>query len=87
MKPILTLKHFSSPEKGKSEAVRPGFSQATGDLLTLLDADLIMPPEPLGRFYSAYCEGHADFINGSRLVYPTIDWLQFPSQKERSRQR
>ena len=29
-----------------------------------------MPPEMLGRFYEAYCEGHGDFINGSRLVYP-----------------
>ncbi len=67
------IKAFQQSEKGKSEAVRPGFSQATGDLLTLLDADLIRPPELLGRFYSAYCEGHADFINGSRLVYPTID--------------
>jgi hypothetical protein len=24
----------------------------------------------LGRFYQAYCDGHGDFINGSRLVYP-----------------
>jgi hypothetical protein len=24
----------------------------------------------LTRFYEAFCEGHADFINGSRLVYP-----------------
>jgi len=29
-----------------------------------------MPPEMLGRFYDAYCQGHCDFINGSRLVYP-----------------
>ena len=29
-----------------------------------------MPPEMLRRFYDAYCEGHGDFINGSRLVYP-----------------
>jgi glycosyltransferase involved in cell wall biosynthesis len=50
--------------------VRLGFSQAEGDLLTILDADLTMPPELLGRFYAAYCQGHADFINGSRLVYP-----------------
>lgn len=56
--------------KGKSDAVRLGFSKATGDLLTILDADLTMPPELLGRFYDAYCEGHADFVNGSRLVYP-----------------
>jgi hypothetical protein len=56
--------------KGKADAVRLGFSQATQPLLTILDADLTMPPEMLGRFYGAYCEGYGDFINGSRLVYP-----------------
>ena len=56
--------------KGKGDAVRLAFSKAGKDLLTILDADLTMPPEMLGRFYEAYCEGHADFINGSRLVYP-----------------
>jgi hypothetical protein len=56
--------------KGKSDAVRLGFSKATGEIITILDADLTMPPELLGRFYDAYCEGHGDFINGSRLVYP-----------------
>ncbi|NTW57982.1 MAG: glycosyltransferase family 2 protein [Nitrospirae bacterium] len=65
-----TIKAFQQTGKGKSDAVRLGFSQATGDLLTILDADLTMPPELLGRFYTAYCQGHADFINGSRLVYP-----------------
>lgn len=64
------IKAFQQSGKGKSDAVRLGFSKAGGDLLTILDADLTMPPELLGRFYSAYCEGHADFINGSRLVYP-----------------
>lgn len=56
--------------KGKADAVRLGFSHAEGDLLTILDADLTMPPEHLERFYFAYCSGLADFINGSRLVYP-----------------
>jgi hypothetical protein len=65
-----TIKAFQQPGRGKSDAVRLGFSQAQGELLTILDADLTMPPELLGRFYSAYCGGHADFINGSRLVYP-----------------
>ena len=35
-----------------------------------LDADLTMPPEMLQRFYQAYCDGHGDFVNGSRLTYP-----------------
>lgn len=56
--------------KGKADAVRLGFAAATEPLLTILDADLTMPPEMLGRFYRAYCEGHGDFINGSRLMYP-----------------
>jgi hypothetical protein len=56
--------------KGKADAVRLGFANATQPLLTILDADLTMPPELLRRFYEAYCEGHGDFINGSRLVYP-----------------
>jgi len=56
--------------KGKADAVRLGFGKATCDLVTILDADLTMPPELLGRFYDAYTRGLADFVNGSRLVYP-----------------
>ncbi|MEK7477725.1 MAG: glycosyltransferase family 2 protein [Candidatus Coatesbacteria bacterium] len=66
----VTLRAFRQTGKGKNDAVRLGFSQARGDLLTILDADLTMPPEMLGRFYHAWVDGHADFINGSRLVYP-----------------
>ncbi len=56
--------------RGKADAVRLGFSRATGDVLTILDADLTMPPELLPRFFDAYCAGLGDFINGTRLVYP-----------------
>ena len=56
--------------RGKNDAVRLGFAHATGDLLTILDADLTMPGERLREFYDAWCGGHADFVNGSRLVYP-----------------
>ncbi len=56
--------------KGKADAVRLGFSHAREDLLVILDADLTMPPEMLTRFSYAYDQGHGDFINGSRLVYP-----------------
>ncbi|MCB0328007.1 MAG: glycosyltransferase family 2 protein [Bdellovibrionales bacterium] len=64
------LKAFQQTGKGKVDAVRLGFREASGELLTILDADLTMPPELLERFYSAYRRGLADFINGSRLVYP-----------------
>jgi hypothetical protein len=55
---------------GKADAVRLGLEHATGELVAILDADLTMPPEQLGRFYDAYRAGLADFVNGSRLVYP-----------------
>lgn len=67
---------------GKNDAVRIGFSNAEYDLVTILDADLSVPPELLPRFYDAYLSGKADFINGSRLVYPMeggamrfLNWL------------
>jgi SAM-dependent methyltransferase len=56
--------------KGKSDAVRKGFEIATGEILMILDADLTVPPEDLPKFYEAYVTGKAEFINGSRLVYP-----------------
>lgn len=69
---------FKQPGKGKNDAVRVGFDNATSDLVTILDADLTMPPEMLPRFYEAYCQGLGDFINGSRLVYPMEDEAMRP---------
>jgi hypothetical protein len=65
-----SLKALKQKGTGKSDAARLGLLSASHDLLAILDADLTMPPELLVRFFNAYCEGHADFINGSRLVYP-----------------
>lgn len=59
--------------RGKGDAVRKGFAQATGDVLIILDADLTVPPEDLPKFYAALAEGSAEFVNGSRLVYPMDD--------------
>jgi glycosyltransferase involved in cell wall biosynthesis len=56
--------------KGKADAVRAGFEMATGDILMILDADLTVPPEDIPKFYEAISSGKAEFINGSRLVYP-----------------
>ena len=59
--------------KGKGDAVRLGFSHASGDVLMILDADLSVPPETLPRFLKPLCSGTGDFINGVRLVYPMED--------------
>jgi SAM-dependent methyltransferase len=55
---------------GKGDAVRLGFSLASGRILMILDADLTVPPEDLPRFYQALISGRGDFANGVRLVYP-----------------
>jgi len=58
---------------GKGDAVRKGFDKASGDILMILDADLTVPPEDLPKFYHALASKKADFVNGSRLVYPLED--------------
>lgn len=63
------IKIGQQPGKGKGDAVRKGFSMATGDILMILDADLTVPPEDIPKFYDAIASGKGDFINGSRLVY------------------
>lgn len=55
---------------GKGDAVRMGFSHASGEILMILDGDMTVPPEDLTRFYEALCLGKGEFINGVRLIYP-----------------
>jgi SAM-dependent methyltransferase len=61
---------LKQPGKGKWDAVRTGFAAARGDVLVIQDADLTAPPEELAKFYEALTAGAAEFVNGSRLVYP-----------------
>lgn len=69
-RPGRRLKAFQQTGKGKGDAVRLGFSQASGDVLMILDADLTVPPEDLPRFYEVIRSGQGEFVNGVRLVYP-----------------
>ena len=68
--PEWDAKLFRQPGKGKADAVRVGFEQASGEILMILDADLTVRPEELPRFYEALASGKGEFINGVRLVYP-----------------
>jgi glycosyltransferase involved in cell wall biosynthesis len=56
--------------KGKGDAVRLGFAEASGDVLAILDSDMGVAPEDLDRFVDALARGKGEFLNGSRLVYP-----------------
>ena len=55
---------------GKADAVRAAFARCTGEVLMILDADLSVPPEELVVFRDALASGTAEFVNGSRMVYP-----------------
>jgi SAM-dependent methyltransferase len=64
------IKVLKQEGRGKGDAVRKAFANASGDILMILDADLTMPPEALPKFYAAIVSGKAEFVNGTRLVYP-----------------
>jgi len=68
--PAMQCKLIQQGGIGKGDAVRTGFSQADGEALMIMDADLTVAPEDLPRFYAALTSGKADFVNGVRLVYP-----------------
>lgn len=54
----------------KSKNVWTGFNAASGDILMILDADLTTMPEELPYFLETIASGAAEFVNGSRLIYP-----------------
>jgi len=56
--------------RGKSDAVRLGFQEASGDVLMTYDADVTVPAQDLEHFYDALVSEKGEFINGVRLVYP-----------------
>lgn len=72
------IKVLKQDGKGKGDAVRKGFAAATGDVLMILDADLTMPPEMLPKYHAIIESGKADFVNGTRLIYPMEDEAMRP---------
>jgi SAM-dependent methyltransferase len=72
------IKVLKQDGKGKGDAVRKGFAAATGDVLMILDADLTMPPEALPKYHAVIESGKAEFVNGTRLIYPMEDQAMRP---------
>lgn len=53
--------------RGKGEALRRGFRQATGDLVFFLDADMDLPPEQMRLLLQVMREDGADVVIGSKM--------------------
>ena len=77
-----TVRALRQDGKGKGDAVRKGFDSARGELIMILDADLTVAPELLTRFYRILADGTADYVQGTRLIYPMgknamrpLNWL------------
>ena len=68
--PERNIRLVEGPGICKSKNVWTGFEAAMGDILLILDADLTVMPEELPYFIHAITRGGAEFVNGSRLVYP-----------------
>jgi SAM-dependent methyltransferase len=64
------IKAYKQPAKGKADAVFHAFDNATNDILIILDGDLTVAPESLKKFWNKISSGEAEYINGSRLIYP-----------------
>ena len=58
---------------GKKNAVFKGFDNAKYEVLMILDGDLTVKPEELSKFWDKISSGEAEFINGTRLIYPMED--------------
>jgi glycosyltransferase involved in cell wall biosynthesis len=60
--------HHSPVNLGKGASVRIGFSLASGDIITVQDADLELDPVEYHRLIVPILEGRADAVYGSRFL-------------------
>jgi len=71
--------------KGKGAAVRMGFSNASGDMLLVQDADLELSPKDIPSLLKAMHETGVEFVNGSRympgIVRPLYSYKRYLANK------
>jgi glycosyltransferase involved in cell wall biosynthesis len=54
--------------QGKTEALKTGFAQTTGEIVVVQDADLEYDPAEIPGLVQPIVEGHADVVYGSRFL-------------------
>lgn len=68
--PEKNIRVIGQPGKGQGDAIRAGFSQARGNIIILLESDMTSPPENVRYVYEALRRRYAEFLEGSRFIYP-----------------
>ena len=63
------IKVLEQDGRGKANAVFQGISASNNELIAILDSDISVDPETLSHFFKIIEDGHADFVNGTRLIY------------------
>jgi glycosyltransferase involved in cell wall biosynthesis len=66
VKPIKVVYYQSN--RGKGAALRTGFSNATGDVILIQDADLEYDPDDYTKLLAPIVSGQADVVFGSRFL-------------------
>jgi len=71
--PELNISVLKQSKNGKANAVWDAVNIANNELLAILDSDQSVDPEVLVEFFEILESGNADFVNGTRLIYPMED--------------
>lgn len=66
----ISVRGLRQPGKGKGNALHYGMEQATGEIIVIYDGDFTVHPSELPKLVDALASGKAEYLNGSRLVYP-----------------
>lgn len=66
----LNINVIEQQSNGKANAVFEGFEYCNGEVISILDSDISVEPERLVDFFEIIENSNADFVNGTRMIYP-----------------